>query len=238
MSHNHSPLNDCGDKFIEFCNVSKDYQLGDVIVPALKNINLAIKKGAFMSIVGPSGSGKTTLLNLLAGLDVPGKGEIFFNGLSIKNLSRSQLANLRLKSIGIIFQSFNLIPVLTVYENVEYPLLLQNIPKTERRQRVAHLLEAVGFGSRHHHKPDELSGGQRQRVGIARALVTRPSLIIADEPSANLDSHTALSIIDIMHRLNKEEGATFIFSTHDNNIVRLTDEVIRLKDGEICSLPS
>ncbi|MBI5187714.1 MAG: ABC transporter ATP-binding protein [Nitrospirae bacterium] len=229
MSHNH---------FIEFCNVSKDYQLGDVIVPALKNINLAIKKGAFMSIVGPSGSGKTTLLNLMAGLDVPGKGEIFFNGLSIKNLSRSQLANLRLKSIGIIFQSFNLIPVLTVYENVEYPLLLQNIPKTERRQRVTHLLEAVGLDSRHHHKPDELSGGQRQRVGIARALVTRPSLIIADEPSANLDSHTALSIIDIMHRLNKEEEATFIFSTHDNNIVRLTDEVIRLKDGEICSLPS
>ncbi len=226
MSHNY---------FIELCNVSKDYQLGNVMVPALKNINLTIKKGAFMSIVGPSGSGKSTILNLVASLDIPSKGEIFFNGLSIKNLSSSELANLRLKSIGIIFQSFNLVPVLNVFENVEYPLLLQNIPRPERRQRVSHLLKAVGLDSRHHHKPDELSGGQRQRVGIARALVTRPSLIIADEPTANLDSHTALSVIELMHRLNKEDGATFIFSTHDNNVVRLTDEVIRLKDGEMCS---
>lgn len=229
MSHNY---------FIELCNVSKDYQLGNVLVPALKNVNLTVKKGAFMSIVGPSGSGKSTLLNLVASLDVPSKGELFFNGLSIKKLTSSQLANLRLKSIGIIFQSFNLVPVLNVFENVEYPLLLQNIPKTERRQRVAHLLKAVGLDSRHHHKPDELSGGQRQRVGIARALVTKPSLIIADEPTANLDSHTAISIIKLMYRLNKEEGATFIFSTHDNNVVRLTDEVIRLKDGEICLSPS
>jgi len=218
--------------------VSKDYQLGNVLVPALKNVNLTIKKGAFMSIVGPSGSGKSTLLNLVASLDVPSKGELFFNGLSIKKLTSSQLANLRLKSIGIIFQSFNLVPVLNVFENVEYPLLLQNIPRSERRQRVAYLLKAVGLDSRHHHKPDELSGGQRQRVGIARALVTRPSLIIADEPTANLDSHTALSIIELMRRLNKEDGATFIFSTHDNNVVRLTDEVIRLKDGEICSSSS
>ncbi len=229
MSHNY---------FIELCNVSKDYQLGNVLVPALKNVNLTIKKGAFMSIVGPSGSGKSTLLNLVASLDVPSKGELFFNGLSIKKLTSSQLANLRLKSIGIIFQSFNLVPVLNVFENVEYPLLLQNIPRSERRQRVAYLLKAVGLDSRHHHKPDELSGGQRQRVGIARALVTRPSLIIADEPTANLDSHTALSIIELMRRLNKEDGATFIFSTHDNNVVRLTDEVIRLKDGEICSSSS
>lgn len=229
MSHNN---------FIELCNVSKDYQLGNVLVPALKNINLTIKKGAFMSIVGPSGSGKSTLLNLITSLDIPSKGEILFNGLPIKNLSSSQLANLRLKSIGIIFQSFNLVPVLNVFENVEYPLLLQNIPGPERRQRVTQLLKAVGLDTRHHHKPDELSGGQRQRVGIARALITRPSLIIADEPTANLDSHTALSIIELMHRLNKEEGATFIFSTHDNNVVRLTDEVIRLKDGEICSSPS
>ncbi len=229
MSNNH---------FIELCNVSKDYQLGNVLVPALKNINLTIKKRAFMSIVGPSGSGKSTLLNLVASLDTPSKGEILFNGLSIKNLSSSKLANLRLKSIGIIFQSFNLVPVLNVFENVEYPLLLQNIPRSERRERVTHLLKAVGLDSRHHHKPDELSGGQRQRVGIARALVTRPSLIIADEPTANLDSHTAISIIELMQRLNKEDGTTFIFSTHDNNVVRLTDEVIRLKDGEICSSPS
>ena len=229
MSHNY---------FIELCNVSKDYQLGNVLVPALKNVNLTIKKGAFMSIVGPSGSGKSTLLTLVASLDVPSKGELFFNGLSIKKLTSSQLATLRLKSIGIIFQSFNLVPVLHAFENVEYPLLLQNIPRSERRQRVAYLLKAVGLDSRHHHKPDELSGGQRQRVGIARALVTRPSLIIADEPTANLDSHTALSIIELLRRLNKEDGATFIFSTHDNNVVRLTDEVIRLKDGEICSSSS
>ncbi len=226
------------NNFVELHNVSKDYQMGNIEVPALKNINLTIKKGAFMSIVGPSGSGKSTLLNLIANLDAPSKGEILFNGFSIKNLSNSQLANLRLKTIGIIFQSFNLVPVLTVFENVEYPLLLQNIPRSQRQQSVSHVLKAVGLDSRHHHKPDELSGGQRQRVGIARALVTKPSLIIADEPTANLDSHTAISIIDLMHRLNKEEGATFIFSTHDNNIVRLTDEIVHLKDGEICSLPS
>lgn len=224
------------DIFVELRDVVKDYWLGGAQVMALKKVNLKIERGAFISIIGPSGSGKTTLLNLVACLDIPTEGNVFINGREVNHLSRSQLADLRLRSIGIVFQSFNLIPVLSVYENVEYPLLLQNVDKTERKRRVQHLLEAVGLENRSCHRPDELSGGQRQRVGIARALVTNPLLVIADEPTANLDSHTALEIVFLMRRLNKEERTTFIFSTHDHNIISSVDRVIQLQDGEICSL--
>jgi len=220
---------------VQLRGVSKRYSLGNTEVSALKKIDLSVKKGSFISIIGPSGSGKSTLLNLIACLDIPTDGEVVVDGQVVNRLSGRQLADLRLHRIGIVFQSFNLIPVLNVYENVEYPLLLQGVARPEKKRRIEHLLEAVGLADRHFHKPDELSGGQRQRVGVARALVTHPALVIADEPTGNLDSQTALSIIALMRRLNREEGTTFIFSTHDSHIIESVDVVIRLQDGQICS---
>lgn len=212
--------------------VTKDYDLGQTKVHALRGIDLIIQEGEFISIAGASGSGKSTLLNLIGGLDYPTSGEIRINGECINNLHELELNRLRLNTIGFIFQSFNLIPVLNVYENIELPLLImKGVSKRERKERVMRLIEAVGLSRQIKQRPSELSGGQRQRVAVARALVTKPRIVLADEPTANLDSVTGLEIIDLMHDINKAEGTTFIFSTHDEKIIKRADRVIYLEDG-------
>jgi putative ABC transport system ATP-binding protein len=216
-------------------NVVKDYMLGTVVVPALKGIDLSIGQGDFVSLAGPSGSGKTTLLNLIGCVDVPTAGEVLIKGQSTSSMSDTELTDLRHDTVGFIFQSFNLIPVLNVFENVEFPLLLGRPapPYAERKDRVEYLLEEVGLADRMHHKPNELSGGQRQRVAIARALATNPEIVLADEPTANLDSKTSLMIIDLMKKVNQDEKTTFLFSTHDPMITETVDHVIHILDGEL-----
>jgi putative ABC transport system ATP-binding protein len=212
--------------------VTKDYDLGETKVHALRGIDLQIREGEFLSIAGASGSGKSTLLNLVGGLDYPTGGEIKLNGTLINNLSERELNRLRLYTIGFIFQSFNLIPVLNVYENIELPLLImKEVSGRERQERINYFIEAVGLSGQVKQKPFELSGGQRQRVAVARALVTKPRIVLADEPTANLDSTTGLEIIDLMHNINRSEGTTFIFSTHDAKIIKRADRVVYLEDG-------
>ncbi len=211
--------------------LNKVYLLGKTIVNALNNVNLEVQKGEFLSIVGPSGSGKTTLLNLIGCLDQPTKGRIEISGQDVSNLNGNQLANIRNKRIGFIFQAFNLIPVLTAYENVEFPLLLRDYAPKNRRKKVIEALEKVGILEQQKHRPDELSGGQRQRVAIARAIVKDPEIIIADEPTANLDSTTGDSIIRLMLEINRQKGATFIFSTHDPMVMQHATTIIKLHDG-------
>lgn len=219
---------------VELHGVTKDYDLGQTKVHALRGIDLQIKEGEFISIAGASGSGKSTLLNLIGGLDSPTSGVIKINGAPINNLKEGQLNRLRLRTIGFIFQSFNLIPVLNVYENIELPLLImKEVSPRERTERINHFIEAVGLSKQIKQRPYELSGGQRQRVAVARALVTKPRIVLADEPTANLDSKTGLEIIDLMHRINRSEGTTFIFSTHDTKIMHRADRVIYLEDGLI-----
>ena len=215
-------------------DVSKTYRLGTITVPALEAVSLRVEAGEFLAIVGPSGSGKTTLLNLIGCLDTPGSGEIEIDGEIVGRLSQGRRAELRSRKIGFIFQTFNLIPVLTAYENVEYPLLLQK-RKGDRRGRVEASLTQVGLADRFRHRPAELSGGQQQRVAVARALVTDPVLVLADEPTANLDSHTGGEIIELMRRLNRERGATFVFSTHDARIMTAADRVVEMTDGHLRS---
>jgi len=217
----------------ELRNIHQTYRLGKTEVPALRGISLAIAAGEFVAIAGPSGSGKTSALNLLGCLDKPSAGRIIFAGQDITEVSLSALAATRREKLGFIFQTFNLIPVLNAYENVEYPLLLQNVSTPERKQRVMQALARVDLVDRAKHKPNELSGGQRQRVAIARALVTAPAIVLADEPTANLDSVTAGEIITLMHRLNQEENVTFIFSTHDPRIMQAASRRIHLCDGRI-----
>ena len=200
---------------------------------ALKNVSLNVKRGEFLAIAGPSGSGKTTLLNLIGCIDEPTSGSIEIDGKRIERQSANKLAKFRSHKIGFIFQSFNLIPVLTMFENVEYPLLLQRISREEREKRVTKVLDEVGLLSFKHHHPDELSGGERQRVSIARALVTRPSIILADEPTANLDSTTGEIIIGLMEKINNTEKTTFIFSTHDQKVIEKAHRVVEIKDGMI-----
>jgi putative ABC transport system ATP-binding protein len=202
-------------------------------VTALKNINLKIDKGQFLAIAGPSGSGKTTLLNIMGCLDTPTHGEIIFDEQNLATLSFKGKMNIRRHKIGFIFQSFNLIPVLNVYENVEYPLLLNNTKTIQRRELVLKVLEEVGLLQRAKHFPNELSGGERQRVSIARALVKKPMIILADEPTANLDSTTGANIISLMQKLHQEEQVTFVFSSHDDRILKKAEEVIQLQDGSI-----
>ncbi len=220
---------------IKLNQVSKTYKLGKTEVKALKNVNLEINKGDFVAVVGPSGSGKTTLLNLIGCLDKPDEGEILLEGENVLNKNFNQLADLRLKKIGFIFQSFNLIPVLNVYENIEFPALL--LPRKEReknlKEKIFKLIEEVGLSEHISHKPDELSGGQRQRVAIARALVNNPVIVLADEPTANLDSENAEKIIDLMRRLNDELNTTFVFATHDTRILKHVKRIVELKDGKI-----
>jgi putative ABC transport system ATP-binding protein len=212
----------------------KDYPLGKLVVQALKGVDLSIERGEFTVIAGPSGSGKTTLLNLIGCVDVPTRGEVVVNGQSTGALSDRQLTALRLHSIGFIFQSFNLVNVLDAFQNVELPLLLQGTLTTaERRKRVEALIERVGIKEHLHHRPNELSGGQRQRVAIARALVSRPALVLADEPTANLDSATGASILDLMKELNQVESTTFLFSTHDHAVMQRARRIVRMLDGKL-----
>jgi putative ABC transport system ATP-binding protein len=215
-------------------NAVKEYTLGKVVVPALRGVSLDVHEGEFLSIAGPSGSGKTTLLNLIGCVDTPTSGSVEVAGQDTSKLSERRLTNLRLHTIGFIFQSFNLVPVLSVFQNIELPLLLQGKLSTgERRSRVDGLLERVGLRDYGKHRPTELSGGQRQRVAIARALVTRPQLVLADEPTANLDSVTGENIIDVMKELNRTEHTTFIFSTHDARVMAHASAVVRLADGKL-----
>ena len=211
----------------------KNYTLGNVVVPALRGVTLDVVEGDFIAIAGPSGSGKTTLLNLIGCVDTPTSGTVEVEGKDTRRLSERQLTTLRLHTIGFIFQSFNLVSVLSVFQNVELPLLLQRrLSGSERAQRVMGLLERVGIREYANHRPSELSGGQRQRVAIARALVTKPGLVLADEPTANLDSVTGQNILDVMKELNRTEGTTFIFSTHDQRVMSNANAIVRLADGK------
>ena len=214
--------------------VVKNYQLGKITVPALKDVSLAIGAGEFLSIAGPSGSGKTTLLNLVGCVDTATSGTVLVDGQDTAQLSEKKLTRLRLERLGFIFQSFNLVGVLDAFQNVEFPLLLQgNSSKQERKDRVDDLLNKVGLQDHGHHRPNELSGGQRQRVAIARALVTRPRIVLADEPTANLDSKTGGAIIDLMKTINETDGTTFIFSTHDARVMQHAHRLIQLEDGRV-----
>jgi putative ABC transport system ATP-binding protein len=217
-------------------NVVKDYRLGKTEVHALRGVDLRVERGEFLSIAGPSGSGKTTLLNLVGGVDVPTAGTVQVDGEDTSRLSERALTDLRLHHIGFIFQTFNLVAVLDVFQNVEFPLLLKGgMGARERRERVDGLLSAVGLAEHARHRPSELSGGQRQRVAVARALVTRPPLVLADEPTANLDSETGGHIIDLMREMNQRDGTTFIFSTHDPKVMSHASAVVRLEDGRVVS---
>jgi len=215
-------------------NVFKDYHTGEVAIRALSDLSFTIEPGAFVSFVGPSGSGKTTLLNLIGCLDKPTQGKLTVAGTDISLLDRKESAAFRGSHIGFIFQDFNLIPVLTVYENIEYPLIMvQNIPAEERRERILILLNIVGMADQKDKYPDQISGGQKQRVAIARALVTNPKLVLADEPTANLDSKTAHTVIDLMKKIRDERKTTFIFSTHDPKIVGEAEIIFTLVDGTL-----
>jgi putative ABC transport system ATP-binding protein len=219
---------------ISAANVTKDYLAGDVTVSALKGLSFEIAPASFVSFVGPSGSGKTTLLNLIGCLDKPSDGKLTVADTNVLNLDRKQSASFRGNNIGFIFQDFNLLPVLTVYENIEYPLLMvQSAPASERKKRVTALLEAVGMIDQKGKYPDQISGGQKQRVAVARALVTNPKLVLADEPTANLDHKTAYMVIDLMKKMRDEFGTTFIFSTHDQKIVGEAEVIFTLEDGNL-----
>ncbi|MCA6474759.1 MAG: ABC transporter ATP-binding protein [Chitinophagaceae bacterium] len=220
---------------IDAHNVSKIYDKASIPVYAINHVHLHIEKGEFTALVGPSGSGKTTLLNLIGGLDKPDEGKIEINGTEITNLSPNALIDFRLKNIGFVFQSFNLVPVLTAKENVEFILQLQGVPKEEREKRSAILFEQIGLKDKMDVRPAKLSGGQQQRVAVARALASQPQFVLADEPTANLDSAAAANLLDIMARLNKEENMTFIFSTHDKRVIDRARRVITLVDGKIVS---
>lgn len=212
---------------------TRDFKVGDVETHALRGVNLSIQDGEFTALVGPSGSGKTTLLQLIGLLDQPTSGRIFINGNDVTDLSRNQRADLRRGAIGFIFQFFALIPTLTAYENVEMPLLLNGVKPSERRARVEELLGAVGLSDRAHHRPDQLSGGQQQRVAVARALSIHPSVVLADEPTANLDTDNGRQVMEIMQRLNKDTGTTFVFATHDPRVIKFARRVVTLRDGLI-----
>ncbi|MCU0342737.1 MAG: ABC transporter ATP-binding protein [Ignavibacterium sp.] len=218
---------------IEFNNVSKIYDGSAVPVKAVDAVDLKIEKGEFSSIVGPSGSGKTTMLNLIGGLDQPTSGKIIVDGTDISTFNPDALINFRLHHIGFVFQAYNLIPVFTAKENVEFIMLLQNIPKTEREKRAIEFLEAVGLKDRINSTPAELSGGQQQRVAVARALASTPSFVLADERTANLDSASAESLLDLMEELNHKHNMTFVFSTHDHKVIKRAHRVITLQDGKI-----
>ncbi len=215
-------------------HVSKVYRMGEVDLTVIKDLNLSIDDGEFVAIVGPSGSGKSTVLNILGCLDKPTEGKVSVEDVDVTQLNRTELARFRGEKIGFIFQSFNLIPVLSVYENIEYPLIMiQNLPKEERHKRIMQLLKDVDMLDQKDKFPDQLSGGQRQRVAIARALVTKPKIVFADEPTANLDTKTSRQIIALMRSIQQTFNTTFIFATHDEKIVTAVDRIITLVDGVI-----
>lgn len=220
---------------IKINNLTKTYTDTAVPVHAVNGVNLNFKQGEFTAIVGPSGCGKTTLMNMIGGLEVPTSGSVEVSGVEMDKLSSNELINFRLNNIGFVFQAYNLIPVLTAKENVEFIMQLQNRDKKEMDERTISLLESVGLGDRLNSRPNQLSGGQQQRVAVARALASKPKFVLADEPTANLDSHATTQLLDIMERLNKEENVTFIFSTHDQRVVDKAHRIITLLDGEVIS---
>ncbi len=218
---------------VECIDVQKTYQQGRIAVQALKDINLSIGKGEFLAVAGPSGSGKTTLLNLVGGLDASDAGTIIVDGNAFDQMSQSQLAKLRLHKIGFVFQAYNLIPVLSATENVEFVMLLQGVPANERHERAQAILDDVGLVGKYDRRPSELSGGQQQRVAVARAIVSNPSIVLADEPTANLDSKTGNGLLEMMKKMNSEKNVTFIFSTHDKMVMDYARRLILLHDGRL-----
>ena len=218
---------------VECIDVKKTYQQGKVDVQALKGINLSIDQGGFIALAGPSGSGKTTMLNMIGGLDRADSGRIVVDGNAFENMNQSQLADLRLHNVGFVFQAYNLIPVLSALENVEYVMLLQGVLPEERRDRARQILDEVGLEGMHDRRPAELSGGQQQRVAVARAIVSNPSIVLADEPTANLDSVTGKGLLEIMKQMNENKKVTFIFSTHDNMVMEYARRIVYLRDGLI-----
>ena len=216
-------------------NISRIYRQGEIEVKALTGVSVTFEKGEFTAIVGPSGSGKTTLLNAIGGLDTPNRGQVVINDQDITKLNDNQLIDFRLHNIGFVFQAYNLIPVLTAQENVEFIMLMQGIDKNERHQRAEKLLTEVGLADQINRRPNQMSGGQQQRVAVARALASKPRFVLADEPTANLDSKSTSNLLDIMARLNEEEGMTFIFSTHDQRVIDKAKRILTLEDGQIIS---
>ncbi|MGD0290212.1 MAG: ABC transporter ATP-binding protein [Candidatus Binataceae bacterium] len=228
-------MSDVTEWAVELKGVRKTYRTGPIEVPALRGISLQIAPGEFVATAGPSGSGKTTLLNIIGGLDRADAGEVWVAGQELQRLSAGELAHLRLRRIGFVFQTYNLLPVLTALENAEFTLLLQGMPARQRRARVEKLFSEIGLSGLEDRRPAELSGGQQQRVAVARAMVTEPALILADEPTANLDSAAAIALLDVMEHLNRETGTTFIFSTHDPQVMERAHRMIRVQDGQIAS---
>jgi putative ABC transport system ATP-binding protein len=220
---------------VELKDVKKTYRTGQIEVPALRGISLRVAAGEFLAIAGPSGSGKTTLLNIIGGLDRADAGEVLVGGKNIQLLSSGELARLRLQRLGFVFQAYNLLPVLTAMENAEFTLLLQDVPVEQRKERVRKLFSEIGLAGLEHRRPGELSGGQQQRVAVARAMVTEPALILADEPTANLDSATATSLLEVMEQLNRAHGTTFVYATHDPQVMERARRLIRMRDGQIFS---
>lgn len=222
-------------KLIETQKLFKTYGEGETAVHAVNGVDLVIEKGEFTAIVGPSGSGKTTLLNMIGGLDDPSSGDVIVNDTSLGQLNAKEKTDFRLRHIGFVFQSYNLIPVLSARENTEFTMLLQGRPEEERNNRVEELLTAVGLRDKMKNRPGELSGGQQQRVAVARALAPKPDFVLADEPTANLDSHSTSTLLDIMAELNEKEGVTFLFSTHDQRVMDRAKRVVTMEDGKILS---
>jgi len=220
---------------IETNNLIKIYQQGDIEVKALNDVSINFQQGEFTAIVGPSGSGKTTFLNSIGGLDTPTSGKVVINDTDITNLKSNELIDFRLRNIGFVFQAYNLIPVLTAKENVEFIMLMQGDSASDRKSRAEELLNAVGLSDQINRRPGQLSGGQQQRVAVARALASKPKFVLADEPTANLDSTSTSNLLDIMYILNKEENMTFIFSTHDQRVIDRAQRIITLEDGKILS---
>ena len=221
------------DKIIVTKKLVKIYEDSEVKVNALRGVDLTVNEGEFMAIAGPSGSGKTTLLNIIGGLDVPTEGSVVVGGKDLSGLSKSELSDMRLVNLGFIFQSYNLIPVLSALENVEYVMLLQGVPREERQKRAVDILEDVGLGDYIDARPNQMSGGQQQRVAVARAIVSNPEVVLADEPTANLDSETGESLLIMMGEMNEKRGVTFIFSTHDKMVMDHSRRLVKLKDGKI-----
>lgn len=223
----------CMTKAIQLREVSREYQQGEEVIAALDEVSLTFQPGEFTTLYGPSGSGKTTLLNLIGGLDLPTKGDVLIGAVQMSRLSNAERAEFRLRHVGFIFQSYNLIPVLSARENVEFVMQLQGVPAELRKERALRLLERVGLMDLANRRPDEMSGGQQQRVAVARAIASEPDIILADEPTANLDSKTAASLLTLMEDLNRTRNVTFLFSTHDEQVMERAKRLIRLRDGKV-----
>ena len=218
---------------VECKDVKKTYQQGKTDVHALKGVSLIVHKGGFLALAGPSGSGKTTLLNIIGGLDSADSGSVTVDGNTLENMNQSQLADLRLKKVGFVFQAYNLVPVLSALENVEFVMQLQGVGSSERRERATSILNDVGLEDKYNSRPAELSGGQQQRVAVARAIVSNPSIVLADEPTANLDSKTGEGLLEMMRQMNEKKNVTFIFSTHDRMVMNFSRRLVKIRDGQV-----